>query len=94
MTPEEIRAARALIGWDAIYLARATNIDMSRLSAIEAGGFIDPDVHDRMLMLFEDKGISFVSEGIGFKTFSFMQGVSRPIMMSRPNHRGYNMPGK
>ena len=63
LTLEQIRAARALIGWKQSEVAKAACLSLKALNNIERG-IVTPraDTLQRLTTVFEDRGVEFLPE--------------------------------
>jgi transcriptional regulator with XRE-family HTH domain len=69
ITPRQIRAARGLLGWDAIELGRRTDLRRETIANIEPGRTRASDGSlERIMKAFDSAGVKFTeSEGVGLK---------------------------
>jgi len=68
LTPQQIRAARALVGWSQVELAKAAGLSVPTIKRIESrsdtiGG--RADITARLLSAFESAGAEFIPENGG-----------------------------
>ena len=66
MTPEQLRAARALLGWSQDHLARVANVSKRTIAGYELGQTSpNPSTFVSLLWALEDGGVEFIAENGG-----------------------------
>lgn len=70
MTPRQVRAARALLGWDQIKLADEAVVALSAAQRLEQGKPVRTETAERVRKALQAAGIQFVggaSEGVNLR---------------------------
>lgn len=63
MSPEQCRAARALLGWKALDLASASGLAIGTVNRFEAGALVRKTSVFAMQEALQDAGLEFISVG-------------------------------
>ena len=64
-TPEQFRAARAVLGLTALETCAAADVSNKTLVKIEAGGEVNASIAARLRGAFEAQGVVFAPDGRG-----------------------------
>jgi transcriptional regulator with XRE-family HTH domain len=69
LTPRQIRAARGLLGWEAIELGKQTDLSRETIANIESGRTQAREGSlERIAQAFDDAGVEFIpNEGVRLK---------------------------
>ncbi|MCY1126019.1 helix-turn-helix transcriptional regulator [Frigidibacter sp. RF13] len=66
MTPEQLRAARALLGWSQDYLASLAQVSKRTIAGYELGQTApNPSTYVSLIWALEDGGVEFIAENGG-----------------------------
>ena len=66
MTPAQLRAARAILGWSQDYLARVSNVSKRTIAGYELGQTSpNPATFTTLIWALEDAGVEFIEENGG-----------------------------
>ena len=63
ITPRQIRAARALLGWSQTELADRSIVSLSSVIRLEQGKSTTTDIYFRVCQALEDAGVVFLPSG-------------------------------
>ncbi|HYG86149.1 MAG TPA: helix-turn-helix transcriptional regulator [Azospirillum sp.] len=63
VTPRQIRAARALLGWSQAALADKAIVSLSSVIRLEKGQSTTTDIYFRVCQALEEAGVVFLSAG-------------------------------
>lgn len=65
LTPAQCRAARAMLGWTNLDLARRSDLSASTVSFFETGrAFPQVDTRDRLQLALQAGGVTFIRNGV------------------------------
>lgn len=64
ITKQQIKAARALLNWTQMDLARAVGVNVTAISDIERGAGVLPGYVPLITVAFEEAGLVFVDGGV------------------------------
>lgn len=63
MRPEELKLARALLGWTQAHLAHMSEIGLENVKKFEDGGKVRPDIRKAIEAAVKEAGVTFPEAG-------------------------------